>query len=67
MTGREDETEAPEALSMEGVGLGMSEDANTFEPEEDPESVDGGRHRVDAADEEGEDGEGPEYQPAHRL
>ncbi|MDO5738612.1 MAG: hypothetical protein Q4P07_00515 [Ornithinimicrobium sp.] len=67
MTGREDEAEAPEELSKEGVGLGMSEDANTFEPEEDPEAVGGGRHRVDAAEQEGKGREGREDDPAHRL
>lgn len=40
MTGQPDGTTDPEELSDEGVGLGMSEDETTFEPEEDPETVD---------------------------
>lgn len=28
-----------EELNEEGVGLGMDEEANTFEPEEDPEAT----------------------------
>lgn len=34
-----DEGQQEEPLSEEGVGLGMDDDPNTFEPEEDPEAT----------------------------
>lgn len=42
-----------EQLDEEGVGMGMSEDPTTFEPEETPEAVDApGERRSRAADAE---------------
>jgi hypothetical protein len=40
MSGQPEENTSPEELNEEGAGLGMGEDDNTFEPEEDPDAVD---------------------------
>lgn len=40
MSGQPEESRSSEELNEEGAGLGMSEDDNTFEPEEDPDAVD---------------------------
>ena len=37
MSGQPEESRSSEELNEEGAGLGMSEDDNTFEPEEDPD------------------------------
>lgn len=38
--GQEHEGQQEEPLNEEGAGLGMDDEANTFEPEEDPDATD---------------------------